>query len=158
MDDDIGKVFTKDNCEKVAQNIFSQLIWSIASDCGNALYRRGIDKEIINSAIYEVMESYLGKGIKLKPAVTVRTTKKGKTDEISIVEQMLNKTNLRSTPNWDWEEYKEGVEYTTDFIFKSKRYPLRNKDGKIIGTIDENDCYELTEDDTSELTKLGITF
>lgn len=154
MDDDISRVFTKDNCDKVAQNVFSQVIWSVASDCGNALYRRGIDKETINSAIYEVMESYLGKGIKLKPAVTVRTTKK-KADEISIVEQMLNKTQIGKTPTWDWEEYKNGIEYTTDFVFKSKRYPLR-KDGKIIGTIDESDSYDLTDEDKKELSKLGI--
>jgi hypothetical protein len=150
MDDDIGKIFTKDNCDKVAQGVVSQIIWSVASDCGNALYRRGIDKETINSAIYEVMESYLGKGIKLKPAVTVRATKK-KTDEISVVEQMLNKTKI----SWDWEEYKNGVEYTKDFVFKSKRYPLR-KDGKIIGTIDEIDSYDLTEEDKKELAKLDI--
>lgn len=154
MEDEIKKIFTKDNCDKIAQNIFSQVVWSIASDCGNALYRRGIDKEIINSAIYEVMESYLGKGIKLKPAVTVRTTKK-KSDELSVAEQMLSKVNIND--EWEWNDYKDGFQYTTDYVFKTKRYPLR-KSGKIVGSIDEANSYELTENDKKELTKLNMKF
>jgi len=154
MEDEIKKIFTKDNCDKIAQNIFSQVVWSIASDCGNALYRRGIDKEIINSAIYEVMESYLGKGIKLKPAVTVRTTKK-KADELSVAEQMLSKVNIND--EWEWNDYKDDFQYTTDYVFKTKRYPLR-KGGKIVGSIDEANSYELTESDKKELGKLNMKF
>lgn len=154
MEDEIKKIFTKDNCDKIAQNIFSQVVWSIASDCGNALYRRGIDKEIINGAIYEVMESYLGKGIKLKPAVTVRTTKK-KSDELSVAEQMLSKVNIND--EWEWNDYKDGFQYTTDYVFKTKRYPLR-KSGKIVGSIDEVNSYELTENDKKELGKLNMKF
>jgi hypothetical protein len=79
----------------------------------------------------------------------------GMSGKLNHTRQMLSKVNIND--NWEWNDYKDGFQYTTDYVFKTKRYPLR-KDGKVVGSIDESNSYELTETDKKELTKLNMKF
>lgn len=144
----------------VASNMLRDCLYTFANELCNALEEGGHCNRItLNNTVNTVMKKFGNDEVRLKSAVTIRTKRSvtPKKDVHDVTANILSAVKSRNPSNWVWNEHPEDsdYQYTTTYKFTTGNYPLI-KDGKLVGTCNDESVYELTNEEHNEAVELGI--